>query len=67
MGGVGEEMEGVGGVQMGMGVGVGVCPHAVEQRAERIMPARIGPALLLNMQLTTMVLLSFARDESTLT
>jgi len=39
-----------------MGVGVGVCPHAVEQRANRIMPATAGPAILGRIQLRAIFL-----------
>ena len=58
---MGEEMEGLGGVQIGMGVGVGVCPHAVAQRAKRIRPASACPVIRLNIQLSAMVLLSLSR------
>jgi hypothetical protein len=54
-------MAGVGGVQIGMGVGVGVCPHAVEQRAKKIVLARVGPAIRLKIQLSAMVLLFLSR------
>jgi hypothetical protein len=39
-----------------MGVGVGVCPHAVEQRANRITPATAGPAILERIQLRAIFL-----------
>src|SRR5579864_103243 len=59
VGRVGEEMEAVGGVQIGMGVGV--CPHAVEQRAKRTMQASVCPVIRLNIQLSAMVLLFLSR------
>jgi hypothetical protein len=44
-----------------MGVGVGACPHAVEQRAKKTIPASFRPVIRLNAQLSVMVLLFLAR------